>query len=60
MMPSKQAMLATAAVIGFRFGGPLTRRAISTFVPGAASLSDDVIGAVASAVTFLVAKRLLR
>ena len=59
-MPSKQAILAASAVVGFRFAGPITRKTLGSVVPGVSGMSDDVIGAVAAVAIFMIAKRLLR
>ncbi len=57
-MPSKQALLALSAVLGFRFGGMFGRQALS-LVPGAPAVNDDVAGAIGAVVTFMVMKRIL-
>lgn len=57
-MPTKGAQLAAAAVLGFRFGGPLATRLLAT--AGVPALNADLTGAIAGAAAFLVAKRFIR
>jgi len=55
-----QAILAAAAVAGYASGRPLARRVLGV-VPGlpGGELGDNLIGAVAAALVFMVAKRML-
>lgn len=59
-MVSEQAKLAAAAVLGFRFGGPIARKVISA-IPGVpAEFTDDFAGALGAGLAFWLAKRFLR